>query len=276
MADTNIIKLGNNDLNFKVGSSDCKIYLGDILLYPKDVPLMNIITYNASAKLSEAPSEYESGLHTNAFSGTNGQQLTMTSHAFENGVGTIEFDGDIASIGNGAFYHCSSLTNITIPDSVTSIGMFAFDSCGLTSLTILDSITSIGENAFSNCSSLTSCTIGSGITSISNYAFDSCGLASVTIPDSVTSIGIEAFRRCRSLTSVIIGSGVTSIGGMAFRYCSSLTSITVNATTPPTLGGTTVFDDTNNCPIYVPSESVETYKAASGWSDYASRIQAIS
>lgn len=153
--------------------------------------------------------------------------------------------------------------------------MFAFYSCGLTSLTILDSITSIGENAFSNCSSLTSCTIGSGITSISNYAFDSCGLASVTIPDSVTSISIEAFRQCSNLTSVTIGSGITSISSAAFRYCSSLTSITVNATTPPTLGGTTVFDDTNNCPIYVPAASLETYKTANRWSDYASRIQAI-
>ena len=271
------MKIGNLDISsFKVGWADCSIYLGDTKLYPSEEPtLMNIITYNASAKLSEAPSEYEGGLHTNAFSGTNGQQLTMTSHTFENGAGTIEFDGDIASIGNGAFYGCSSLANITIPDSVTSIGMFAFNSCGLTSLTILDSITSIGENALSNCSSLTSCTIGSGITSISNYAFDSCGLASVTIPSSVTSIGVEAFRHCRSLTSVTIGSGVTSIGNMAFRYCTSLASITVNATTPPTLGGTTVFDDTNNCPIYVPSASVNAYKAANRWSTYASRIQAI-
>jgi len=67
---------------------------------------------------------------------------------------------------------------------------------------------------------------------------------------------------------------VTSIGNEAFDSCRSLTSVTVEATTPPTLS-TDAFNSTNNCPIYVPCDSVDTYKAASGWSTYASRIQAI-
>ena len=77
-----------------------------------------------------------------------------------------------------------------------------------------------------------------------------------------------------SLTSVTIPSGVTSIGVAAFNGCRGLTSVTVNATTPPTLGKY-VFTSTNNYPIYVPSESVNAYKAATNWSTYASRIQAI-
>ena len=120
----------------------------------------------------------------------------------------------------------------------------------LVSVEIGSCLTSIGENTFDGCTSLTSCTIGSG----------------------VTSIGSGAFFYCRSLTSIVIPSGVTSIGEYAFYDCRCLTSITVEATTVPTLG-LNAFTDTNNCPIYVPCDSVDAYKSA--WSTYASRITCI-
>ena len=117
--------------------------------------------------------------------------------------------------------------------------------------------------------------IGNSVTSIGDWAFDGCrSLTSIIIPSGVTSIGMYAFRGCTSLTSINIPSSVTSIGNTAFDSCSSLTSVTVEATTPPTLGRY-VFNGTNNCPIYVPSQSVNAYKSASGWSTYSSRIQAI-
>ena len=170
----------------------------------------------------------------------------------------------------------TNLTDVVIGDCVTSIGNSAFILCsGLTSVTIGNSVTSIEPYAFEYCSGLTNVTIGSGVTSIGQYAFEYCySLTSVTIPDSVTNIKSSAFRYCSGLTSVTIGSGVTSIGSRAFEYCSGLTSVTVNATTPPTLS-TFVFSNTNNCPIYVPSASVSTYKAASVWSTFASRIRPI-
>ena len=131
-----------------------------------------------------------------------------------------------------------------------------------------------GENAFDECISLTNITIPDSVTSIGQFAISNCpSLTSVTIPDSVTSIGTYAFNSCSSLTSVTIPDGVASIGAAAFDGCTGLTSITVNATTPPTLEYN-VFDN-NDCPIYVPSASVNAYKAASGWSTYASRIRAI-
>ena len=106
--------------------------------------------------------------------------------------------------------------------------------------------------------------------------FNACSsLTSINIPSGVTTIGNNAFYVCASLTSVTIPDSVTSIDNYAFRSCDSLTSITVKATTPPTLGNSNVFLNTNDCPIYVPAASVDTYKAANNWSTYASRIQAI-
>lgn len=200
----------------------------------------------------------------------------------------------VTTIADRSFSVCKSLTSVTIPDSVTTIADQSFDSCsGLTSITIPGSVTSIGRGAFYGCSSLISANIPDGITIINPLTFDVCrSLTSITIPDGVTSIGFEAFNDCTSLTSVtipdsvtsigrygfggcngltsvIIGSGITELNNFAFSGCSSLTSITINAENPPTIGSA-VFNDTNNCPIYVPSASVGAYRAAWG---YVDRIQ---
>ena len=135
----------------------------------------------------------------------------------------------VTSIGGYAFKMCKSLTSVTIPDSVKSIGYSAFESCSsLTSVTIPDSVTSIDKNAFKGCSSLTSVTIGNSVTSIEEEAFQGCSsLTSVTIGNSVKSIGLGAFESCSSLTSVTIPNSVTSIIISAFKGCSSLTSVTI-------------------------------------------------
>ena len=151
------------------------------------------------------------------------------SPAYNNSkVKKIVIEKGVTSIGNKAFYSCSSLTSITIPDSVTSIGNSAFYGClNLTSITIPDGVISIGNGAFASCRSLTSITIPNNVTSIGESAFNSCErLTSITLPSSITSIGYGMFAGC-SLTSITIPDSVTSIGSFAFYNCSSLTSITI-------------------------------------------------
>ena len=219
-------------------------------------PPKNVIIYEATAKLTETTASGEGGFHINVFSGASGQ-LTMENHTFENGVGTVTFNGDITSIGNYAFYKCSGLSSVTIPNSVTSIGEGAFSSCSsLTSITIPNSVTSIGEFAFSDCSSLTSVTIPNSLTSIGRAAFINCSsLTSVTwnaknctdfssesyspfyyngtrIAEFKFGEEVETIPRylCFSmtrLTTITIPNSVTSIGERAFYDCDGLTSITI-------------------------------------------------
>ncbi|MBQ5872911.1 MAG: leucine-rich repeat domain-containing protein [Bacteroidales bacterium] len=145
------------------------------------------------------------------------------------GQGTFHDEYSVTSIGEQAFYLCSSLTSIDIPNSVTSIGESAFSCCwSLTSITLPNSVTSIGDGAFSYCNGLTSITIPNSVTSIGDNAFSCCwSLTSITLPNSVTSIGEWAFSDCSVLTSITLPNSVTSIGDNAFYNCSSLTSVTI-------------------------------------------------
>jgi len=176
----------------------------------------------------------------------------------------------------------NSVTSETIPcnDSIsiswqeiqaTQIHETAFNA------TLKPCITRVGHGGFSagygNCYNLETVNLNN-ITVIGNLSFQNLTkLLYVSLP-KITEIGSWAFNGCSGLTYVTIGDSITSIGQQAFYGCSSLTKITVKATTPPSLGSN-AFDNTNNCQILVPAASVDTYKSASGWSDYASRIQAI-
>lgn len=124
----------------------------------------------------------------------------------------------VSAIGDKAFANCSSLTRVTIPDSIISVGFATFSGCSnLKNVTLPDSVTSIGDWAFSDCGRLTSISIPDSVTSIGNAAFYKCSeLASIILPNSLKSIGEQAFEQCSSLIDITIPDGVTSIGDNAF------------------------------------------------------------
>ena len=190
--------------------------------------LMNI----PSTVVSEGINYEVTSIGDKAFSGCNLISITLPE--------------SVTSIGNYAFFYCSSLTSITIPESVTSIGIYAFCGCSLTTITIPEGVTSIAEGAFQSCWSLTAINIPEGVASIGDWAFCGCGsLTAITIPASVTNIGEDAFGGCSSLERVtincanvgnwfsamssikeiVLGESVRSIGERAFLGCSGLESL---------------------------------------------------
>ena len=214
-------------------------------------------------------------------------------------------DYRVTSIGKNAFCYCFSLSSIIIPNSVTSIRDKAFYGCyNLSSITIPTSVTSIGTSAFSLCKKLkkvkwdaincksfagssvfdlyfddfeynniniTDFIFGDSVQFIPDYlCYKMKSLTSIIIPNCVTSIGDYAFYECSSLRSITIPNSVTSIGERAFLLCTRLETICCFAKTPPTIGSG-AFDDDYVETIYVPKNSVNSYK--SSWSKFSEKIK---
>jgi hypothetical protein len=223
---------------------------------------------NGSGELSyeEAAAVTDLGL---AFS----ENATITS--FEE----LQYFTGLASIGENEFVNCVNLTSLKIPNSVTSIGGWAFSSSGLLSITIPSSVTYIHEAAFRASSQIQQYIVESGNTvydsrencnaiihTSSNKLIAACD--NTSIPNSVASIGKYVFGWCFGLTSVTIPGSVTSIGNYAFCYCSDLTSMTVLAETPPTLGVDVFVGVPNSISVNVLCGSLEAYQTADGWSEF--------
>ena len=209
-------------------------------------------------------------------------------------TGSLTLSNSVSSINDDTFNNCYGFTGtLTIPSSVISIGRMAFFACfGFTgSLAIPSSVTTIGKEAFNSCSGITAITIPEATTTIGENAFKGTGWfynqsgivylngwclgskytlsGSLTIRSGTKRIADGAFRNYGGIVSVIIPNTIVSIGSSVFYGCSSLNSVTMLATTVPSLG-TNVF--TNSTYIYVPYESLSTYKTTTNWNNYASRI----
>lgn len=250
-------------------------------------------TIDSSATLSDYPSIIDNL--------PSGGDNSVLKDLIERDITSIEIPEGTTQIGHSAFLECQNLQEITIPNTVTIIQDAAFYLCGVRNPIIPSSVTRINGNpfrssglynivipetvksfiytyAFQGCSYLQTAVINdtnpasvNGV-DICNHMFQGCtALTSVSFNHNILSIGNRAFQNCTSLPSFTIPSTVTNIQASAFYGCTSLTEIIVEATTPPTLASG-AFDNTNNCPIYVPCESVQAYKTATNWSTYADRI----
>jgi hypothetical protein len=220
------------------------------------------------------------------------------------GLENLIITDNVTTIGNNAFKSCTNLTNVVIGCNVISIGNNAFEGCNISDMEIPSNVKTIGDNAFQGCSnlkraiicntvqgtdssttslgnrafqdckSLENITIGGTVTIIGEKAFYHCdNLESVTLSKGVTTIQPSAFCKCKSIKSITIPESVTSIGKEAFYFCESLASVYCKPEIPPTLGSAAFSFNASGRKIYVPHNSVETYKAASYWSNYPSSIE---
>lgn len=226
--------------------------------------------------------------------------IKIISNTYENGKGIIKLEKDCYQIGNSAFSNSQTLSNITIPDSVTSIGAGAFHTCAsLTGITLPNSLTKIGDNAFTNNELITGITIPNSVTEIGDGAFAGWrspklidniifpneelkikyfetptafnswdSLIELTIPNGTKSIK-SLFQGCRSLISVTIPESVESID-MDSDF-TNLSILNVMGETPPTINSG-AFSTFGLSRINVPYGAEDVYKAAEGWSEYADII----
>ena len=203
----------------------------------------------------------------------------------------VEFEGNqyaVTKINDKAFSDNTNLTAVSLPESLTTLGIRAFGGCqSLKTIKIPSKVTAIPDRCFVYCSSLESVTIPEGVTTIGSYAFQSCKLNALTLPESLETIGSYAFSFCGltelvipegvlvidqdaflgnySLKNLILPSTITSIGNEAFRDNDNLQSIICNAATPPALGDNAFR---SNISIKVPMASIVAYRQAVGWKNF--------
>lgn len=223
------------------------------------------------------------------------------------------FDG--GNFSDGSSYNCSGITSVTIPSTVTSIGISAFRACtGMTSIHIPSSITNIGESAFQSCFSMTSISLPNSITMIGNNAFGDCDnldtvfflgsisqwcniefsgfysnpiaqthnlyfgnelVTNANIPDNISQVRSYAFCNANCLTSLTIPYTIYSIGYSAFCNCNNLAQIISQNPTPPVLNSYSFLSVSKDIPVYIPIGSISAYQNATGWNEFTNFVEVV-
>lgn len=179
---------------------------------------------------------------------------------------------------NQTFSNCKSLKSIMLPDSFVKIAYRDFYNCiSLEQIVLGKGVTSIEGEAFHSCNSLKTIVWGGSETRINDYnVFDSCAFEELELPETMEFIGGSAFRYNTKLKKVSLGTKINTLSWGSFRDCPSLTTVIIKAVTPPVCSDPFGTFENSPCIIYVPDTAVSTYKTASGWIEFASRIEPIS
>lgn len=203
-------------------------------------------------------------------------------HVFANsGLTSLVIPEGITYLPQGTFNGCKNLETVTLPTTLETIEYNAFSNSGLTSIFIPKGVTNISSTSFNYCGKLSTISI-----SDENTTYDSrnnCnaiiqtatnqilrGTSNTIIPNTATSIGDNAFNDINSLTSIVIPESVTSIGLYAFRFCNSLAEVVCKAKVAPQLKSEAFSNDIlSKATLYVPEESVESYKTDGEWKKFS-------
>lgn len=217
----------------------------------RELNISGLVSMTAAAAAADATYGKKAILESVIFSD---DLKTIPTMAFYNytALKTLTGTNNVTSVDRSAFEGCSSLVSIDFPNLV-SLGLYAFMKSGLEEVKSLGMVTSLPQQCFMNCNRLRSVPLPLGLTTIGSQCFNTCNLQSIDIGENVASIVNSAFEK-NTL--------------MEYAICRALT--------PPQLANNYVFAQTNNCPIYVPDESVDAYKGASYWSNLSSRIKPLS
>lgn len=196
-----------------VGIVNTELGITESVLIKQQRGVVNqIITYTSSDNKVVVPyNEY-------AFGGVN-----IVSNTYKDGEGKIVFNGDVTTIGFNAFYNCSTLTSIDLPDTATTVGQYAFSGC--TALTDIDfgvGVKSVATLALENCTAIKTLKVPDNITSIATGAFKGCKFVNVILGDGLTTISNELFSGMTSLEMVLFGTNLKTIGSKAFYNCEAL------------------------------------------------------
>lgn len=243
----------------------------------------NAVTIDWGDNSATATSADTAAHFTHTYSAAGNYTVSITCASGESwypgayfNYGQSEDDFTFCGVADDAT-HYSTLTAIRSGNGMTLGGIYCFEYFdALVTADLSKAAGDIASKAFHECTALTTAAFGNGIENVGTNAFENClALVSLDLGQSLKTIGNTGFQGCSSLTTLVLPATVTSIGGRGFRNCTSLASITCYAVSPPTITSATFLNVPADCAIYVPSGSVATYQAASGWSARAAYIQAI-
>ena len=193
-------------------------------------------------------------------------------------ITSVTVPDSVTSVGSGAFYACTNLNSVSLPNAITTIQQYAFFSCSaLQNITLPGALKIISNNAFESCTKLTGITVPNSVTNIGSYAFATCSaLSSITLGSNLTYLGNKAFRNDTALTEITLPESLKTLSG-CFTGCKNLKTVDCTASTSViVLGATDCFQNCHaDLQIKVPAALLDSWKTATNWATIADKIVGV-